>query len=141
MLAAIVRSWRINPDWAYVIDQWQAGKRQQIYREGIAAAAAASRGWQNTRGKQSESVLDISFKGWQDREKIKDRVQDKLTDMIHERTTYATPGGDKVDLPSFYQNVYSNGQGTYVLHNNANYNIATDPNFNSTNWQRLQQVR
>lgn len=141
LLAAIVRSWRINPDWAYVVEQWQAGKRQEIYREGIAAAAAANKGWQNTRGKQSESVLDISFKGWKNREKITAGGQASTVNMIHERTTYATPGGNRVNLPSFYQNVYSNGQGTYVLHNNANYNIATDPNFNSSNWQRLQQVR
>lgn len=141
LLAAIVRSWRMNPDWAYAVEQWQAGKRQQIYREGIAAAAAANKGWSNTRGKQSESVLDISFKGWKNREKITAGGQANTVNMIHERTTYATPGGNQVNLPSFYQNVHSNGQGTYVLNNNANYNIATDPAFNNFNWQRLQQVR
>lgn len=141
LLAAIVRSWRMNPDWAFVIEQWQTGKRQQIYREGLAAAAAANTGWSNSRGKQSESVLDISFKGWKNREKITAGGQANTVNMIHERTTYATPSGSQVNLPSFYQNVHSNGQGTYVLHNDANYNIATDPAFNNFDWQRLRQVR
>ncbi len=141
VLAAIVRSWRPNPDWLYVIDQWQKGKRNQIYREGLAAAAAAQQAWSNTRGKQTEDVLDISFNGWKKREGIKDAGQAAVVNMIHEQTTYAKPGGGQVNLPSFYQNVYSNGQGTYVLHNDANYNINTDPMFNNFDWQKLPQVR
>ncbi|MEM1045170.1 MAG: DUF4339 domain-containing protein [Pseudomonadota bacterium] len=141
VLAAIVRSRRINPDWAHAIDQWYAGARQQIIREGAAAAAAAQSNWSNTRGQKSDDVLDISFNGWKNRNTISDRSQSNLVNSIHERTTYATPSGQNVNLPSFYRNAFTDGRGNYVLHNDANYNINTDPTFNSRNWQRIQPVQ
>lgn len=139
-LATVLRSKRINPDWEYAIDQWYAGQRQKIIAEGAAKAALAQRTWQNTRAQQSDDVLDISFKGWQKREGMKDAGQANEVNMIHERTTYATPAGQNVNLPSYYRNVYTDGQGTFVLHNNSNYQINTDPVFNSRDWQRAQPV-
>lgn len=141
VLAAIVRSRRINPDWAHAIDQWYAGARQQIIREGMAAAAAAQGKWSNARSQKSDDVLDISFNGWKKRNAISDTSQANLVNSIHERTTYAMPSGQQVNLPSFYRNAYTDGQGNYVLHNDANYNIQTDPTFNSRNWQRIQPVQ
>lgn len=139
-LATILRSKRINPDWEYAIDQWYAGQRQKIIAEGAAKAALARKSWQNTRAQQSDDVLDISFKGWQKRTGMKDAGQANEVNMIHERTTYATPAGQNVNLPSYYRNVYTDGQGTFVLHNNSNYQINTDPVFNSRDWQRAQPV-
>lgn len=139
-LATVLRSKRVNPDWQYAIDQWYAGQRQKIIAEGAAKAALARKTWQNTRTRQSDDVLDISFKGWQKREGMKDAGQANQVNMIHERTTYATPAGQNVNLPSYYRNVYTDGQGTFVLHNNSNYQINTDPAFNSRDWQRAQPV-
>jgi hypothetical protein len=35
---------------------------------------------------------------------------------------------------------YADGQGNFVLHNDANYQINTDPAFNSRDWQRIEPV-
>lgn len=141
LLATIIRSRRINPDWAYAIDQFFLNERKVMIKEGIAAAAAAQRTWKPTSIKNTEDVLDISFKGWKDRSSLGDAGQSNLVDSIHERTPYITPTGENIDLPSFYQNAYTDGQGNFVLHNDANYQINTDPNFNKHNWERLSAVR
>ncbi|MDQ8179759.1 hypothetical protein [Pelagicoccus sp. SDUM812005] len=140
-LAAVARSLRINPDWAYAIDQWYAGRRQIIFKEGMAKAAAASRNWQNTRATQSEDVLDISFNGWKSRNASSDRTQSMSVNSIHERTTYGTPSGGSINLPSYYQNAYTDGQGNYILHNDALYNLNTDPNLNARDWTQIEPVR
>ena len=138
MLAAVVRSRQTNPDWSYAIDLWYQGQRDAIVREGMAKAAAAQRAWQNTRAQESNDLLDISFNGWKSRNAASDLGQAKLVDAIHERTTYATPSGQNVQLPSFYKNVYTDGQGTFVLHNDANYQINADPALYQHDWQRIQ---
>ncbi|MDQ8201821.1 hypothetical protein [Pelagicoccus sp. SDUM812003] len=140
-LAAVARSVRMNPDWAYAIDQWNQGVRQLAIQEGMAKAAAARQGWQNTAATQGEDVLDISFNGWKSRNASSDRMQSLEVNSIHERTTYSTPSGSTVNLPSYYQNAYTDGQGNYVLHNDALYDINTDPNFNSRDWSRIEEVQ
>ncbi|GAB5470390.1 MAG: hypothetical protein Kilf2KO_34200 [Rhodospirillales bacterium] len=139
-LAAIVRSLRMDQDWAFAIDRWYAGKRDEIVREGMARAAAAQGSWRNTRAQQSDDVLDISFKGWKSRNAISDAGQSNSVNMIHERTAYATPSGGSVNLPSFYSQVYTDGQGSYVLHNDANYQINSDPALNGRSWQQVQPI-
>jgi hypothetical protein len=140
-LAAIIRSRRINPDWAYALDMFYANQRNIIIKEGIAKAAAARGTWSNTRSSESEDILDISFNGWKKRNAMSDAGQSRTVDSILERTPYATSSGESVYLPSYYQNAYTDGQGNYVLHNDANYQINTDPNFNSRNWERMTEVR
>ena len=137
LLATVVRSRKVNPDWAYAIDAWFKGQRDIILREGIARAAAA-RGWQNSRAQASDDVLDISFNGWKSRNAASDLGQAKLVDSIHERTAYVSQPGQNVYLPSFYKNNYTDGQGNYVLHNDANYQINADPAFYQRDWQRMQ---
>ena len=44
---------------------------------------------------------------------------------------------DVVTLPSLTKN----GLGGYVLHNDANYEINTDPAFNGREWQRIEPQR
>lgn len=140
-LAAVIRSRRINPDWAYALDMFYANQRNLIIREGMARAAAARGTWTNTRSTESEDILDISFNGWKNRNAMTDAGQSRTVDSILERTAYTSSSGGSVYLPSFYQNAYTDGQGNYVLHNNANYQINTDPNFNSGNWERMTEVR
>ena len=140
VLATVVRSRRINKDWAYAIDQFYQNRKQMIIREGIAPAAAARNSWQNTRSTQSEDVLDISFNGWKKRNSLNNAGHSSTINSIHERTTYATPSGSQVNLPSYYRQVYTDGNGNYILHNNANYQINSDPRFNQQNWQQINPV-
>jgi hypothetical protein len=140
-LAAIVRSRQEMPDWQVAVQQWYLMKNRQIVAEGQARIAAAARSAAVTSSSQSEDVLDISFNGWKKRNAMTDAGQAATVNSIHERTTYATPAGNTVNLPSYYRNVYTDRQGNYILHNDANYQINTDPAFNSRDWQRIEPVR
>lgn len=141
VLAAIVQSRRIDPEWQAAIQRDYMRIGQNIISEGRAKIAAASRAAAQTKIQQSDDVLDISFNGWKKRSAMSDAGQARQVNAIHERTTYAHPGGETIRLPSYYQNVYTDGQGNYVLHNNANYQINTDPVFNDRNWQQIEEVR
>jgi hypothetical protein len=141
LLATIVRSRRVNPDWAYAIDLFYKNQRDIILKQGLAAIAASNNNWKNTRQTESEDVLDISFNGWKKRSGMRDTGHANSINGIHERTTYATPSGGQVNLPSYYQQAYTDGQGNYVLHNDANYQINTDSNFNQRNWQQIQPAQ
>lgn len=121
MLAAIVRSRREDPEWQEAIQRWYLAKNRQIVAEGQAKMAAAARAAVATRKTQSQDVLDISFQGWKSRNAVKDAGQASSVNSIHERTTYVEPGGTSVDLPSYYQNVYTDGRGNYILHDDSSH--------------------
>jgi hypothetical protein len=86
-----------------------------------------------------ESISDIIHKGWKTRNALTDTGQERMVDMIHERTPYAAPDGRTVHLSSHYQRVFSDGQDRYILTNDANWDPRLDPNFNSGQWQPLQR--
>lgn len=136
-LCAIVRSRQELPEWQAAIQQTYLMMQQQIVARGRAAMAAAARQAAVSRQSQSEDVLDISFNGWKSRNAMSDAGHASDINAIHERTTYATPAGTTVNLPSYYQNVYADQQGNYLMHNDANYEVNTDPTFNSRNWERI----
>jgi hypothetical protein len=140
VIAAVVRSRQELPEWQVAVQRWYLMKNRQIVAEGQARIAAAARAAASSASQTSSDVLDISFNGWKRRNAMNDAGQASSVRGIHERTTYATPSGSTVDLPSFYQNVYADGQGNFVLHNDANYQINTDPAFNSRDWQRVDPV-
>lgn len=141
VLAAIVRAREELPDWQVAVQQWYLMKNRQIVAEGRARIAAAARTAATVRTSQSEDLLDISFNGWKSRNAMSDAGHSSSINGIHERTTYSTSSGGNVNLPSYYQNVYTDRLGNYVLHNDANYQINTDPAFNSRDWQRIEPVR
>jgi len=141
VLAAIVRSRKEVPEWQETIQRWYLEKNQQIVAQGLANISAAARASATQRTTQSQDVLDISFQAWKSRNAANDTGHSSSINGIHERTTFATPAGGTVDLPSHYQNVYTDGRGNYVLHNDANYRINTDPRFNSRDWQQIEAPR
>ncbi|QDU85403.1 hypothetical protein Pla163_25320 [Planctomycetes bacterium Pla163] len=141
VLAAIVRSRRVDPAWQEAIQRWYMERNRQLVAEGMAKVAAAARSAAVTRTSQSQDVLDISFQGWKDRNAASDAGQSASVLGIREHTTYVEPGGGTVDLPSHYNNVYTDGLGHYVLHDDANWQINTDPAWNGRDWQRIEAQR
>ncbi len=141
VLAAIVRSRRDDAGWQEAIQRWYLAKNQQIVAQGNAQIAAAARSAATSRTTQSQDVLDISFQGWKDRNAANSAGHSLAVNGIHERTSYVQPGGGTVDLPSHYSNVYTDGQGHYVLHDDANWQIQSDPNWNDRDWQRVEPER
>ncbi len=76
--------------------------------------------------------------GWKSRNASQDRMQEKTINSIHEQTPYTTPSGETVKLPSFYINVYTDGNGRDIVNNDPLYEPNTDPTVNNRNWQRIE---
>ena len=91
----------------------------------------------NTLNETSDNIMN----GWKSRNASMDRIQAQMIDAIHEQTPYRTPTGETVKLPSFYDQVYTDGNGRYILNNDAFYNPNTDPSINNQNWQRIEAAR
>lgn len=136
-LTAIFASVRNNPQWdAEMARYWQELARIRhngaMQRQRDAAAA------HQKRMQTLNETSDIIANGWRDRSAAMDRMQEKTVDAIHEQTPYTTPSGETVKLPSFYDHVYTDGNGRYLLENDALYDPNTDPAMNSQTWQRIE---
>lgn len=139
-LNAIFQSVRNNPAWVAEMNKyWQ--QLAQIKHKGKMDAIAAAGERSRIMAQASSDVNDIMMKGWRANNASSDRIQSRTVDTILEQTEYATPTGEPVKLPSFYENVHSDGNGRYILHNDANYEPNRDPALNSQNWERIQAVR
>jgi hypothetical protein len=139
-LSAIFASARNNPRW----DQEMQRYWQELARIRQRGQQQRNRDWAAANRKLSQTLsetTDIVAGGWKSRSASWDRMQDRTVDAIHEQTAYATPGGETVKLPSFYDHVYTDGNGTYILDNDALYNPNTDPAINHRDWQRVEPAR
>jgi len=53
--------------------------------------------------------------------------------------TYMDTGGQQVELPTGYDQVWSNGQGEYIVTDNTLFDPNADQTFNTQNWQTLER--
>ena len=113
----------------------------RIKHKGNMAAIKSAAKISQIQADAANDVSDIMMKGWRSRGASSDRIQAKTIDAIGEQTVYQTPTGDSVKLPSFYENVYTDGNGRYLLHNDALYEPNRDPAFNGQDWERIEAAR
>ncbi len=139
-LISILGSVRINPAWQAEMDKYWA-QLAQIRHKGNMDRMRISAQAHQKRMQTLNETSDIIMSGWKNRNASSDRIQAKVVDAIHEQTPYMTPSGETVKLPSFYDNVYTDGNGRYILNNDALYEPNTDPLVNSQNWQRIEVQR
>ncbi len=140
VLAAIVQSVRANPAWEAEMARY-GNELARLRQEGASDRAAS---WQQHQRKMQQingQISDIIAGGYQRRSAIQDGMQRRRVDAIHEETAYATPSGGTVKLPSFYDHVYTNGNGTCLLNNDARYDPNIDTAVNGQNWQRIEAQR
>lgn len=140
VLAAIVQSVRPNPAWEAEMQRYWT-ELARIKQKGASDRAAS---WQQHNRKMQQingEISDIIAGGYQRRSAIQDSMRIRGIDALREETPYTTPSGDTVRLPSFYDHAYTDGNGTYILNNDALYNPNTDPAVNNQNWSRLEAQR
>ncbi len=126
VLHAVLASARPVPAWQQRMDAyWQqiARTHHQGSMDRLQANAEAHQRRMRTLSEASE----LSMQGFRSNSAASDRGQAAAVDAIHERTPYATPSGGTVELPSYYEHVYTDGQGRYLLHNNALHDPNVDP--------------
>lgn len=100
--------------------------------------------WQDHQRKMQAirgEIGDIINRGYRSRDAMRDRGHERTIDTVLEQTPYTTPSGETVKLPSFYEHVYTDGQGGYLLNHDASYDPNRDPTLNQRNWSRIEPQR
>jgi hypothetical protein len=140
VLSAIVQSIRTNPVWeAEMHRYWQ--KLAGIQQKGASDRNASWQDHNRKMQKINSDINDIIVGGYQERSAASDRIQQQYVDTIREETPYTTSSGETIKLPSFYDQVYTDGNGTYILNNDAFYNPNTDSTVNNVSWDRIEAQR
>lgn len=139
-LLAILHSARPNPVWLEEMRKHWA-EMARIQNQGARQRSQQAQAAHQKRMQTLNETTDIIAGGWKRRNEISDAGHARLIDSIHEVTPYQTPAGETVELPSFYDNVYTDNNGRYLMHNDPNYQPNTDPSVNQRDWERIRQVR
>ncbi|MCB1887884.1 MAG: hypothetical protein KDH20_09780 [Rhodocyclaceae bacterium] len=140
VLKAIVQSIRANPAWEAEMQRYW----RELARIKQKGASDRSASWQQHNRKMQQingEISDIIAGGYQRRSAIQDGMHSRSVDALRDETPYTTPSGETVKLPSFYDHVYTDGNGTYILNNDSLYNPNTDPSVNSRDWNRIEAQR
>ena len=141
LLVAIVNTCHVTPEWSQMRAEHSA-KLAGIARKGAEAANKAAMERSRMLAKYSSDISDIIHEGYQKRSAIQDETHRKVINSIRGTEDYVVPGGNtSVQLPNDYRSVYTNGNGEYLLTNDALYDPNTDPALNTHQWTGMQPRR
>jgi hypothetical protein len=90
----------------------------------------------NMLSQMSDEISQDSLKSWEDRQAANDKIVDDFTHGILGVDSYYDPIAEKtVELPSGYNNAWTNSLGEYILADDPSYN----PNIGSNlDWQPMK---
>jgi hypothetical protein len=133
LLMSIANSVRPTPEWAKMKADHIA-KMQQISAKGAADRAAIIN---NTNREINKMIID----GDRQRQATNDRSAYEFIKAVREVEDFQGPNdASPVQLPHYYQHVYSNGDGTYIMTNDSRYDPNTDPLVNNKKWDAMKVV-
>lgn len=131
LVAAMIGSIRLNPEWQAALTQVQINIAR-IIQKGVADRAGIIREGQR-------EIADMQMKGWQAARASQDRVMASWSQAMRGTATYVdSSAGAPVELPDHYDSVWSDGLGEYAL--------VTTPGVNpnqvlSGSWTELRKQR
>lgn len=138
--AAIRASLRPDENWLMMQARHRA-KILKISREMALDNMRTARNIARISAESNAEIMDMQSRGHAEREAIRDEGHRRTVNSIHEVHEYSVPGmDDPVALPSFYDRVFSNGQGEFLLTNDALYEPGTDGSL-SGEWSAVRRVR
>ncbi len=137
---AILQSLRVNPQWLAEMNKYWAQLAQIKHKGRMDSIRTAARISQ-IQAETSSAVNDIMMQGWRANNATSDRMQTNTVNTINEQTVYQTAAGEAVTLPGFYDHALTDGNGRYLLHNDALYDPNIDPAFNNQHWQKIEAQR
>jgi hypothetical protein len=132
LFQTIAFSFRLNPLWFSKYNQViELLAKMQIQR--IQSIGQLSRIISQTSNEISQMMMD----SYTNRQKVNDGIAENFSQYIRGVESYYNPiEGKSVELPSGYQNVWTNSLGEYILSDNPNFN----PNVGSNlNWQNMKK--
>lgn len=128
LLATIVASLRINPDWQSAVQSVYNNIARVELRETAKRAAI----WRQTQNE----ISDIQRRTWEERQASQDRIAEGWGKALRGVDTWSEPGGTTIELSAGYNEAWSKGDGTYILSNDALF----DPNVVfQEDWKRLEK--
>ena len=141
---ASMRSFRMNPHWFQCYRQesqriMQARRMAAMALQQMAASQRQALAGLSDASRTMSETSDMIMDGWAARSSAMDRMGDNLSQAIRGVDTYVDSGGDQVELPSGYDQAWSNGLGEYIVTDSAFYNPNTDQAVNNQPWQTLQR--
>ncbi len=133
LYSAMLSSIHINPAWEGAVQRVILN----IGQINLKGAQDRSRIWQNTMSE----IGDMQMKSWENRQESQDRIAHMWSQTIREVDDYVDPSTNtKVELPSGYDNIWSSGDGEYLLSQTPGF----DPNndlHTGHNWSRMEITR
>ncbi|MCE5276068.1 MAG: hypothetical protein LLG43_13165 [Deltaproteobacteria bacterium] len=129
---AMTDSIKVSPQWFNTYNQ-VVDILVQNQLKFIKSMGELSRYISQTNSEMSDSMMQ----SYNERQKIYDRIGEKMSESIRGTDHYFNPiEGSRVELPSGYKHVWSNGSGEYILTDSPGYN----PNEESgRSWQELER--
>jgi hypothetical protein len=132
VFSAMLGSIHVNPAWQAAVQQHMM-TMQGIIQKGVADRAAIMRDAQNQIG-------DTIMRTWQNRQESEDRIAHSWSQTIRGTGDFIDPSTNtKVELPWGYDNVWSSGNGDYILSTVPGFNPNSDLQTNQ-NWTQMQAV-
>lgn len=129
---AMTYSFRVNPKWFNKYNQLVEYLVQMQIKQ-IQNIGEISRIISKTHNEISNQITQ----SYNQRQKVYDRIADNFSQYIRGVDKYHSPIDSKpVELPSGYQNAWTNSLGEYILSDNPNYNPNTGSNLN---WQKMER--
>jgi len=138
-LLAVLRSLRRDPAWEAEMSRHFAKMAAIRHRGNMARRNQAFQAHQQ-RMQSMQHTSDLMFEGWKRRSAIDDASHSRRIQAIHGVQSYALPSGEQVELPSVYDHVYTDGDGRYLLGDDATF----DPNTvagEAGRWTRIEPAR
>ncbi|MEM7566723.1 MAG: hypothetical protein AAF321_05765 [Pseudomonadota bacterium] len=106
LFRAIAGSMRPNPRWAAANSQVRRNIAE-INRKGAEAR-------QEIFAKAQREISDSSMESWRRRQASSDYLHEEFMETVNETERLEDPSGGIVEMPSVYDDYYTNGEGDYV---------------------------
>ena len=137
-IMAIFSSATPNPQWTQEMHKYWA----ELARIRNKGAQDRQDSWRRHNAKMQEIRSEtnaIINNGWHERQAIQERGVEKVIDTLTDQTAYTTSAGEKVKLPSYWNDAYTDGNGNYIMSNDPSFDAVNNPHLNGS-WQRLEEL-
>jgi hypothetical protein len=85
----------------------------------------------------SDEIREDNLQSWYDRQAVGDRIAEDFSQYVRGVDEYFDPiEGRPVELPSGYDNAWTNANGEYIISDNPNFNPNIDSNLN---WEPMKK--
>ena len=139
VLTAVFHSLRVDPQWQQEMDRYWA-ELSRTRARGSRVAMEESRKRAELTRKTTEYVNNQMNETWKYGQNLRDATNEDVSDVLLDQIEYNTTNGQTVKLPSFYEHVYTDGDGNYLLHNDVSWDPNRDLSINDKPWERIERT-